>query len=1308
VFRGVLFRNFFLLFVSTQGTGGLWKRRIYSALGFLFLCWHAVLPASGAILIAPSSLPSGTLYTPYSVVLSGAGGIAPYSFAVSSGHLPAGLTLSADGTISGTPRPAGIPRPETFSNFTITATDSAGSTGSQKYTLLIYATGSGSSAAPLAVTTASLPAGTVGTAYSIALTASGGTPPYAWTLTSGSLPPGLSLTTSGVISGTPAAVGTLSFTVQVSDSNGLQASATLSLAVVPALAVSSSSLPEGTVNTAYSATLTASGGASPYTWSILSGILPAGTSLGTATGAISGTPTAAGSYNFSVQVTDSAGRTASAALNVVIASALVITSSAVLPGGTVGTAYSATLTSSGGAAPVSWVVASGALPAGLSLSQAGVLSGTPAAAGPFTFVVKATDVLGNSASQSCTINIAALASGGSLTIMNADLPNGVVNAPYSVSLAASGGTPPYTWAVTSGSLPAGLTLDPKAGTISGTPTTPGWSGMITIQATDAASSVSSLPYSFSVKPVLDQYGGLVGQSCPSTGYFHPQKVANRWWLCTPSGNLMWYAALGGAFNAGNGCDPATGMCSTYDTIATAKYGDLNVHYGPQQNRRLQLWGFDAVGELSSGYMYPIMTCPGCDGWPNGQQPVMMPMTQTIVVSPYAGVNISNYALNPTKNITFGLNTNYTGWRAAMMDFFDPDFTQWMNNYFANDPGIKPFLTSNWVIGLFLDDTDWFWGMGAGPDFHTIPAGHTNAHSGYLTLISSPQQTYNPDPSSRGVAELYSDSKVYSKVAMSFPPSTCSSVTPCSLRDFLYQKYGGNISSLNQAWGSNYTTFDSSGAIVSGELIGTGDGTTAQFSHVLARTPVSPESVLLRISGSPVGGDCPWWNTSCSISGPNVGSLGSPSGGVIASGPQPWLTDFAWQTCSNCGLPPASYWVKITYHMQPGYTSTPSREVGGTSQTPNGQIVVAPPAPVANATGWDIYVSCENQSSPGVSWCGPLGTWQNGAETLQASNIPFGQSWVEPTSGLVTGGARVPSPASSINYANGQLTVTFATPPPAGAQVTVDYTANGWMYGTGLMDEDGRHTAWLGNNPYCLSAALSCDGVDNPLPNANANVAADLDAWLTQFAAQYFGSCRSSLKKYAPNLLYLGADTIGDWGVPARKQILSAAGQYVDVAFTTWFAGQPDSATSSAMYAYLTQYLGDKPIINFMGLQSNPDSSLYLYPSGYVEGASTQAQRGQMYESIVNTMLTTPSYNGTYQWLGIAWWGLTDYWNEKLDWGLVSLSDNAYDGKSASVTARTDPWGFSTGGEQKGYGDAVDLVKQANSLWWAGLASGSLP
>jgi hypothetical protein len=186
------------------------------------------------------------------------------------------------------------------------------------------------SSSALAITSnATLSAGTVGTAYNATLAATGGTSPYTWIIVSGggSLPPGLVLSTSGVISGTPTTAGTFTFTAQVKDTSGNTAQKVLSISITSGttsstLAITSNAtLPAGTVGVSYNTSLGATGGTPPYTWSLVSGggSLPSGLAL-SASGVISGTPTSAGTFTFTIQVADSAGHTAQKVFSLVVAS----------------------------------------------------------------------------------------------------------------------------------------------------------------------------------------------------------------------------------------------------------------------------------------------------------------------------------------------------------------------------------------------------------------------------------------------------------------------------------------------------------------------------------------------------------------------------------------------------------------------------------------------------------------------------------------------------------------------------------------------------------------------------------------------------------------------------------------------------------------------------------------------------------------------------------------------------------------------------------------------------------------------------
>lgn len=162
--------------------------------------------------------------------------------------------------------------------------------------------------------------------------------------------------------------------------------------IIKPLVIDPTALPAAVINVAYSVTLTAAGGVTPYTWAVASGSLPKGLSLSTA-GVLSGTPTSLGNTTFKVQVTDSQTPTAAvdAASKTVTVNQPLAVGTTTLTAGSVGVPYSASLTATGGVAPYTWTLTSGSLPAGLTLSSAGVISGTPTAQGTQTFTVQVTD-----------------------------------------------------------------------------------------------------------------------------------------------------------------------------------------------------------------------------------------------------------------------------------------------------------------------------------------------------------------------------------------------------------------------------------------------------------------------------------------------------------------------------------------------------------------------------------------------------------------------------------------------------------------------------------------------------------------------------------------------------------------------------------------------------------------------------------------------------------------------------------------------------------------------------------------------------
>ncbi len=332
----------------------------------------------------------------------------------------------------------------------------------------------------LNITSTKLFSATAGEAYNQRVMVAGGTSPYNLALASGSLPAGLSLeSTTGVISGTPTGSGSYTFAIGLTDSVQNYAETTFVIDLVPSLTISTTSLARAATSSSYNATILASGGKAPLSYSIRSGSLPAGLNINGSTGSIAGTPSATGSYPFTVTVTDSTGRTTSTALNINVDTPLAITLGK-LNSGLTNTSYSQTITASGGYGSYSWRISSGSLPSGLSLdSVTGTLSGLLTTADARSIGVTVQDAVGRTATVTY-----ALAFGDPFAFGTTSLPVGYVNSPYSTPLQSAGGIAPFTYAVTS-TLPTGLTLNSSSGVLSGSPTIAGFTNL-SLSITDSS------------------------------------------------------------------------------------------------------------------------------------------------------------------------------------------------------------------------------------------------------------------------------------------------------------------------------------------------------------------------------------------------------------------------------------------------------------------------------------------------------------------------------------------------------------------------------------------------------------------------------------------------------------------------------------------------------------------------------------------------------------------------------------------------------------------------------------------------------
>jgi hypothetical protein len=474
-----------------------------------------------------------------------------------------------------------------------------------------------------------------------------------------------------------------------------------------------------------------------------------------------------------------------------------------------------------------------------------VISGTPTASGTASLTIQVKDAACNTATKALSISIAG-AGPQPLAINGSISQNATNGGTYSSTAQASGGTLPYTWSVSAGQLPPGLTLRGSTGNISGTPTTNG-QYIFTLNVVDSGSTQQSARAAYTITVSasnLDQYGGFTTMPSlnPSTGMFRTEKFGNKWLFVDPANNAFFMIGMY-VLDQDQSTDE---LGSSYYVRTAAKYGDNGPTWGTAQLKRVQSWGYNTVAPYGSAYVLPTTTTSGWNT-PDKTNPVKLPFIGLLRPAYYGMKNANNWSPQPIKNMLFSVTSYYTGYNTSngVADYYDNNLATYFTNELNNDSytqAIKSSPYKQYMIGMNVDDSDEMYGFGAGPDFPAI--GYNNAHLGWLVLTMSPLQTANPN---KGFA--YSDATIYSKTA---------------LHDQLAAQYG-TIAALNAAWGSNYTTFDSSGKTISGEAIASGDGSALTFSKALGSSQVGAFSLQILVAGQPVAGD----TGKGAIWGPNV-------------------------------------------------------------------------------------------------------------------------------------------------------------------------------------------------------------------------------------------------------------------------------------------------------------------------------------------------------------------------------------------------------------------------------------------------------
>ena len=337
----------------------------------------------------------------------------------------------------------------------------------------------------------------VGDPYQGELAATGGLGgPFQYAVADGTLPAGLSLAAAtGSVTGSATAAGVFALVASATDGARIGMRSQEIRALTP-IAITTTSLPGGTLGDPYSHLVAATGGNGPLSWTVTAGSLPPGLALAQATGVLSGTPTQQGGFTFTITVGDGIAPSASREFTVAIVPKPITITTLTLPSVLVGDSYLQSVQATGGNGPLTWSVSAGSLPTGVSIDgSSGGMSGQTTQTGTFTFTITVSDGL-VSASREYTVTVIPRLS---LAPANPQLPDAPLGSPYAVQFTATGGTGgPYTFSLPDPSfqLPPGLSLNASTGQVTGTPTTTG-TYLPFVRVTDGTQTVNR-PYQIKV------------------------------------------------------------------------------------------------------------------------------------------------------------------------------------------------------------------------------------------------------------------------------------------------------------------------------------------------------------------------------------------------------------------------------------------------------------------------------------------------------------------------------------------------------------------------------------------------------------------------------------------------------------------------------------------------------------------------------------------------------------------------------------------------------------------------------------------
>ena len=737
---------------------------------------------------------------------------------------------------------------------------------------------------------------------------------------------------------------------------------------------------------------------------------------------------------------------------------------------------------------------------------------------------------------------------------------------------------------------------------------------------------------------LDTYGGFTAKPIQAgTGYFTTAKVAGRWWLVTPLGNAFWMRAVYDGYEN-----------NISSSLLSAKYGAGygGLWYGFRNQRYLK-WGFNTIGEYTGSGGLPVGVY-GSSGYNSPQLPFIVLLTPAQDIA----MNDNDGCTDQGKDIIRGVPAGtYNGWRGSIQaDPYDPCFAKaaayevgYWNGIINGGFGNKP-----WVVGVTTDDSDslpCFKGSGGSNYLNPYP------DCAFLTATAAP--TYS---TAMNIASptAFHDPTLYAKAAW---------IT------YLKGKYA-NVAALNAAWGTSgfYTSFDETPLSVTGEVDWVvGSRTIPAYSGMdrTNNTTTDDTSCAPRGSGSCTG---VWvhYNSPCTSSTLQVGdsiTIASAPGGNIPGGdPTPSPNNFNGTFTVTAVLNGNPYACIVMYAQ-----TASSYDEGPNSSSTTGTISFTESVTTFNFT---LAKSPITASTVTISIPGSVTATDDGSGHLTGSGI---------------------AALSTIDYSTGAVILNLNSAPPSGS-ITSSYTGSGYGAGTGVIDEDGRHTTWMGT-----------EGLNNYVNNASAGVQTDLDAFDYLFAKRYAQVVAAAIHAVDTNHLIFGPAAINNYGQPGRPKILHGLSDGGIDVFQLSYDPNMGPLAGNMVNNNATYDLVGKPAYIWYSVVSNADSRYSASPgSNGSPQFATQATRGaHMRDVDLPAFLNARGSNGDYYVVGYDWWSLYDSGTEGggTNWGLITFSDNAYDGVedvTGAPTCSTPIQAYSCGGEPGNYGDFLTAAEQANT------------